>query len=114
MAATEPLLQTHPHRRRVERDACDLVTAITRGFELRLSGRVADICPFGCCVRSDAVFEKDDRIRLLLPIIGDVEARVAWTLVGVFGCEFTDPIAPEQYPLVLAAIKTRRDSWPSA
>lgn len=100
--------------RRELRDPCDLVTSITRGTELRIGARIVDISTDGCCVRSDRKFARDDRIRILLPVVGDIEAHVVWTLQGVFGAVFRLPIDHGTYSRVLAAIKTRRDTWPGA
>jgi len=49
---------------------------------------------------------------VMLPIVGDYEAHVAWALQGVFGCAFTMPIDHERYCRMLAAIKAGRENWP--
>lgn len=100
-----------PNERRVQRDICDLVTSITRGTDLRISGRVIDICVDGCCLRSETYFTRGDRIRVLLPVAGDVEARVVWSMYGAFGCHFGVPIDGQAYPRLLGAIKARHHDW---
>jgi len=94
-----------------QRDECDLATVITRGRELAITGRVVDISRGGCSVRCDTLFGKGDRIRLLLPMLGDQEARVTWALRGAFGCQFSEAVAPLAYPRLLAAIKLGLTDW---
>ncbi len=94
-----------------ERDECDFATILSHGSTLRAEGLIVDISPMGCCIRSSHLVDKHDRVRILLPVIGDSKATVAWALRGVFGCAFEKPIDDATYPRVLAAIKTRRDDW---
>lgn len=100
------------YERAHERDECDLVTAISHNALLRIGARVVNISPEGLCARTDHRFEKHDRLRVMLPIVGDYEAHVAWALQGVFGCAFTMPIDHERYCRMLAAIKNGRENWP--
>lgn len=101
-----------PYQRAYERDACDLVTSISHDSQLRIGARVVNISPEGLCARTDHFFKKQDRLRVMLPIVGDYEAHVAWALQGVFGCAFTMPIDHERYCRMLAAIKAGRENWP--
>jgi len=98
-------MQKYAAQRRFTRDECRLDTSITRGSELRIPGRVVDISRGGCSVRAQVNFAKGDRIRILLPTMGDEEAIVVWALIGVFGCEFSTPIDARDYPKLLAAMK---------
>jgi|GEM_PF-6668333 PilZ domain len=94
-----------------ERDECDFTTILSHGSTLRADGLIVDISPMGCCIRSSHEVNKYDRVRILLPVIGDSKATVAWALRGVFGCAFETPIDQATYSRVLAAIKTGRDDW---
>lgn len=96
-----------------ERDECDYATLLSHGSTLRAEGLMVDISRMGCCIRSSLSVNKYDRVRILLPVVGDSKATVAWALRGVFGCAFEKPIDEATYPQVLAAIKTGRDSWPT-
>lgn len=100
------------HRRAYDRDDCDLATTMSHGPLLNIPAQVVNIAPEGCCVRARHDCQRNDRVRILLPILGDYEARVAWSLQGVFGCAFTLAIDNDVYCRVLAAIKTGRESWP--
>ena len=95
----------HSRERIVPRDHVDLLTAVSRGRQFIIEGRIVDISPFGCHVRTQGVFEPYDRIRILLPLVGDVEAFVAWSLNGCFGARFSEAISKAAYPQILAAIK---------
>ena len=100
-------------QRSPERDECDFATILSHGSTLRAEGLIVDISPMGCCVRSSHPVNKHDRVRILLPVVGDSKATVAWALRGVFGCAFETPIDGATYSQLLAAIKTGRDHWPS-
>lgn len=115
MSSSRPIQRiTLSYNRAHERDECDLATTISHNDLLNLDARVVNIGPNGCCARTMHPFHKHDRLRILLPIIGDYEAHVAWSLKGVFGCAFTVAIDHDVYCRVLAAIKTGRESWPRA
>lgn len=99
--------------RRRARDDCDLSTIVSFAGVPRLAARIVNISADGCAVRIDHLFARDDRMRLLLPVVGDYQARVVWGLLGVCGCRFIDPIDQATYRRVLAAIKTGRETWPA-
>lgn len=100
-------------QRSPERDECDFATILSHGSTLRAEGLIVDISPLGCCIRTSHPVNKHDRVRILLPVVGDSKATVAWALRGVFGCAFETPIDGATYSQLLAAIKTGRDHWPS-
>lgn len=108
------IVRTRRQRRRIERDHCELNTLLSHKRSTRLPARIADISRFGCSIHAEGVFTRDDRLRVLLPLLGDVHARVAWTLTGCFGCWFDVPIGEDRYAHVLAAIKTASDDWYNA
>jgi hypothetical protein len=107
-----PFKRDYLQRRRVERDPVELLTSITRGSESGISARLVDLSPLGCHIRSTMQFERGQRIRVILPIAGDVRAEVMWALRGCFGCRFEDEIDAVTYPRILAAIKTGLKDWP--
>lgn len=98
-------------RRRMPRDEVDLVTMATRTGKIRISVRLVDISPLGFHCRSAETFERGEKIRILLPLVGDIEAEIAWALKGCFGGWFNENISSATYPRLLATIKTGRNDW---
>jgi len=105
------MVRLSEQRRRVPRDVIDLITMCTRDCRTRESIRLVDISPLGFHARANPQFERNERVRLVLPIIGDVEAQVAWALKGCFGGWFLQPVPEDIYPRILATIKTGRSDW---
>lgn len=100
------------HRRMRERDAVDLETSFTHDRTMCVPARVVDLSPLGCHLRADHALVRNDRIRIIFPVVGDISGRVAWTLVGCLGVMFDDEIETLLYTRVLAAIKTGAKDWP--
>lgn len=93
------------HRRRAARDRCDHQTLLSHGDRARIAAQVVDISPLGCNIHASGNFRRGDRIRVLLPLVGDIHAQVAWSLDGCFGCWFDREIGEDRYPHLLAAMK---------
>lgn len=66
---------------------------------------IVNLCPSGCMVRSDARLIPGDRITLILPTIGDVEAQVMWALGGRAGIEFDEPLVLPSYSSILSEMR---------
>lgn len=111
LAKLQEYLDKSSHRRQVIRDEVNYETVCTRNGRLREDVRIVDLSPFGFHLRGNAVAARGEKLRLLLPVVGDVEARVAWALTGCLGGWFTYPIPEDRYALLLAAIKTGREDW---
>lgn len=111
LAKLSHYLDRSTQRRQAIREKVDFETIATRNGRIKEQVRVADLSPFGFHLRSDADVSRGERLRLLLPVVGDVEAQVAWTLKGCLGGWFTYPIPPDRFAHMLGAIKTGRDDW---
>jgi hypothetical protein len=99
------LTQLHDERRRAQRDDVDFPTIATRRWTEQFDVRLLNISPMGFHARGKAEFARDDKLRITLPIVGEVEGQVAWALTGCCGGWFIKGIPAEVYPDVLAAIQ---------
>ncbi len=104
-------LDQSSQRRQVVRDEVDFMTMCTLHGRERRQVRVVDLSPLGFNIRSGANVVRGDMLRLLLPIVGEVEGQVAWALTGCMGGWFTHPIADDRYALLLATIRTGHSEW---
>jgi len=93
------------HHRRAPRDRCDHRTLLSHADRARIDAHIVDISPLGCSIHAQGRFQRGDAVRVLLPLLGDVHAQVAWSLEGCFGCWFDREIGEERYPHLLAAMK---------
>ncbi len=93
------------HRRGAPRDRCDHRTLLSHADRPRIEARIVDISPLGCSIHAPGSFHRGDRVRVLLPLLGDLHAQVAWSLDGCFGCWFDCAISKDRYPLLLAELK---------
>ncbi|HEX7852352.1 MAG TPA: hypothetical protein VF503_01495 [Sphingobium sp.] len=99
------LTQLHEERRRAQRDDVDFPTVATRRWTERFEVRLLNISPMGFHARGKVEFERDQKLKILLPIVGEVEGQIAWALTGCCGGWFPTPIPADAYQRVLAAIK---------
>ena len=65
---------------------------------------VVNISPGGLMARCDAGHEPGAAIRVTLPMLGQVAARVRWSLGGRIGCQFDKPIDAREYRDLLAIL----------
>lgn len=65
---------------------------------------VVNISARGLMARCDATLAEGDAIRVRLPVVGTVSAKLRWALGGRFGCELDQTIPLADYLLVLAAM----------
>ncbi len=98
------LNQLHDERRRAQRDDVDFPTVATRLWTDTFDIRLLNLSPMGFHARGKVVFERDQRLKITLPVIGEVEAQIAWALTGCCGGWFPSPIEPHIYAKVLATI----------
>lgn len=98
------LNKLHDERRRAQRDDIDFPTTATRRWAERFNIRLLNLSPMGFHARGKVTFERDQKLRILLPVIGEVEGQIAWALTGCCGGWFVDPIEPKLYAGVLASI----------
>lgn len=91
-------------RRRFPRDPVSWPTAINRGGGAAIDIRVLDISPMGFSAGCSRELTEEERIRVALPILGQVDAEVVWCIAGHFGACFKQPIAEAAYTRLLDAM----------
>jgi hypothetical protein len=100
-------------RRTIARDTIELHTLVRSDAFGTIRARLADMSPYGCQARvAGALWEQGERIFVLLPLVGDIEARIMWGLKGLFGCKFDTPVDADIYPALLTTIRTDCLNWP--
>jgi hypothetical protein len=98
------LTQLHDERRRAQRDDVDFPTLATRRWTETFDVRLLNISPMGFHARSKVTFERDQKLNILLPVVGEVEGQIAWALTGCCGGWFVNPIPADAYARMLTAI----------
>jgi hypothetical protein len=97
---------------RAERDEVALPTRMfskdQRGGDVLL----VNISPFGFMAREHGETSKGTVVQIALPRLGQVAAKVVWSLGGRLGAEFTKPIDRYAYTAMLNAAKIKRQRWP--
>lgn len=102
----------HAEQRRSQRDEVALPTRMYTQ-DLRASDvLLVNISPHGFMVREYGSTPKGSIVRLALPRLGQVTARVVWSLGGRVGAEFIKPIDNYAYMAMLNAAKAKRQRWP--
>ncbi|MFT3968673.1 MAG: hypothetical protein QM690_22640 [Sphingobium sp.] len=99
------LAQLHDERRRAQRDDVDFPTVATRRWTERFDVRLLNISPMGFHARGKVEFQRDQKLRIMLPVVGEVEGQIAWALTGCCGGWFLDPIPADLYARVLDSIR---------
>jgi hypothetical protein len=99
------LTELHEERRRAPRDDVDYATSAQRDWTVRMDVRILNISPMGFHLRGKAPFERDQKLKIALPVVGEVEGQIAWALTGCCGGWFLNTIAPHDYARMLAVIK---------
>jgi hypothetical protein len=93
-------------RRTVARDAVDFHTVLTIPSIGAVDARIMDISPYGFQARAGSrLLDRGERITARFPVLNELNADVMWALKGLFGCKFSEPIDPEFYAELLAAIR---------
>lgn len=96
------------HIRDARSEPRDEVHHRTRG--LAADGRaltltVVNLSSGGLMARCDAALARDEAIRLHLPVVGMIGARVRWALGGRIGCQLDTAIGLAEYYQLLATIR---------
>lgn len=65
---------------------------------------VVNISPSGFMARCEAAAAEGDTLRITLPGVGVLPARIRWSLGGRIGCELDRPIRLADYYELLAAL----------
>ncbi|MBO9579986.1 MAG: PilZ domain-containing protein [Sphingobium sp.] len=93
-------------RRAVARDIIDFHTLVEVAGNGAFDARLMDISPYGCQIRAYGhVLERGARVRVLLPGLGKVEAEAMWSLRGIFGCKFVQPVDSDLYAQLLPQLQ---------
>ena len=66
---------------------------------------IVNVSPGGMMIRTDAIYAEGDALRVQLPVLGDVEAKVVWALGGRIGCQLAERIPAHLYHAVLAGMR---------
>jgi hypothetical protein len=69
---------------------------------------IVNISAMGLMARCDTSYGVDDRIRVILPVIGAIGANIRWSLGGRIGCELERTIDLADYYEVLAVLLRSR------
>ncbi len=100
--------------RRDPRDEVFLRTLLNAAHKAGISGQLVNISTSGFMVRTLESFAADSPVRILLPLAGEVPAKVVWALGGRIGCAFELPFDEKHYPRVLRAIRAAKPNWMSS
>jgi len=102
----------YAEQRRSPRDEVALPTRMYTQ-DLRASDvLLVNISQHGFMVREYGSTPKGTIVRLALPRLGQVTARVVWSLGGRVGAEFIKPIDSYAYMAMLNAARAKRQRWP--
>jgi hypothetical protein len=99
----------------VRRAPRDEVSLPTRMFDAKHQGQdvlLVNISPLGFMIREYGETPKGAVVRLQLPRLGQVAAKVVWSLGGRVGAEFIMPIDAYAYSAMLNAARAKRQRWP--
>jgi len=104
--------EEYAEQRRAPRDEVSLPA---RMFDANHQGQdvlLVNISPLGFMVREYGETPKGAVVRLQLPRLGQVAAKVVWSLGGRVGAEFIMPIDEYAYKAMLSAARAKRQRWP--
>ncbi|MEO8722090.1 MAG: PilZ domain-containing protein [Sphingobium sp.] len=93
-------------RRRAERDRIFLKTQITWVRNNVAPVTLVDISETGFHARTQATFAKNDRLRIMLPLVDNVPAEIAWNRDGYIGCRFIYHFEAIAFRQLVEAIRT--------
>jgi hypothetical protein len=109
-----PLRSEGNNLRRDTRDEVFLRTMLSCGRKIGIGGQLVNISTSGFMVRTLEAFAPDSIVRILLPLAGEVPARVVWAMGGRVGCAFESPFDDKLYPKLLVAIRSAKPDWAKA
>lgn len=103
IAAKAALETPGPNQRRVPRENVEVSATMRASGNRGLDMVIRNISTLGFMAEADGDFEPESRIRVRLPSLGTVLARVVWVKDGRLGCEFINEIDLPRLRAVLAA-----------
>ena len=98
--------------RRAQRDEVALPTRMHTQDQMSSDVLLVNISPLGFMAREYGETPKGTIVRLALPRLGQVAAKVMWSLGGRGGAEFIKPIDSYAYTAMLNAARAKRQRWP--
>lgn len=108
MRATK--IDTAAIQRRAQRDLVDFGTrASSRSGVYEV--QIVNVSPLGLMGRLKGTVAAGDKLLFELPHVRRVESIVRWIEDGRVGVEFTKPIEPDHYPMMLAFMPKRQTQW---
>ncbi|MFN2259315.1 MAG: PilZ domain-containing protein [Parasphingopyxis sp.] len=84
-------------KRRAERDAVSIRAMLHEPGEDGHEIMVGNLSPFGFMAVSPTQYREGTLVRLQLPLIGEVNARIVWSLSDRVGAEFIRPFDARGY-----------------
>ena len=102
----------YAEQRRAPRDEVALPTRMFTQDQRGSDVLLVNISPLGFMVREYGETPKGTIVRIALPRLGQVSAKVMWSLGGRLGAEFIKPIDSYAYTAMLNAAKAKRQRWP--
>jgi len=102
----------YAEQRRAPRDEVALPTRMLTMDNKASDVLLVNISPLGFMAREYGQTAKGTLVRLALPRLGQVSARVVWSLGGRVGAEFIKPIDSYAYAAMLNAARAKRQRWP--
>lgn len=104
--------EKYAEQRRSPRDEVALPTRMFTRDQRGSDVLLVNISQHGFMVREYGETPKGTIVRLALPRLGQVSARVVWSLGGRVGAEFIKPIDSYAYAAMLNAARAKRQRWP--
>ena len=101
--AARPLAQHifDVEKRRAERDSVSIEAELHESGESLHSVLVGNLSPFGFMALSNRKYQEGTLVRLHLPLLGEVNARIVWALADRIGAEFIRPFDVRGYRQML-------------
>ncbi|MBC2777736.1 PilZ domain-containing protein [Parasphingopyxis marina] len=88
-------------KRRAARDAVSIRASLHEPSEEGHEILVGNLSPFGFMAISPKAYREGTLVRLNLPLIGEVNARIVWSLSDRIGAEFIRPFDARGYRALL-------------
>lgn len=110
-ASVQSVAQEYLNRRQHEREDVFLHTVISIGRDDYVPADLVNISTSGFLVRCNRSFQRKDRLRIALPMLGDMPAEVMWCLAGCVGCQLVYPVKEQDFPRLLAEIRRAPRNW---
>lgn len=95
--------EAYANSRRVEREDIEVSTTLRASGVHSLEIVVRNISTLGFMADATGDFATGDRVRVRLPSLGTVTARLVWARGGQIGCEFDQEIDLSKLRAILAA-----------